>query len=108
MQEATSPMLGVEALRVLNAEHNVGAVPGSFAENITTMGINLTALPIGQRLQAGDALLEVVQIGKPLDGTHTYNFKGFSLLPKHGIFCRVLESGDVWRGASISLIREER
>lgn len=55
-------------------------------------------------MKVGEALLEVVQIGKPLDETHTYDFKGFSLLPTKGIFCRVLENGGVGRGDSIYLI----
>ena len=97
-------MLGIEAIRSLNLEHDAEAVPGSFAENITTMGIDLHSLPVGQRLKVGGALVEVVQIGKPLDEVHTYDFKGFSLLPTKGIFCRVLESGEVGRGDPICLI----
>ncbi len=96
-------LLGIESLRELNREHDVGAVPGSFAENITTMGIDLVSLSLGQRLRVGEATLEVVQIGKPPNAAHTYNFKGFSLLPTKGIFCRVIESGIVRPGDPISL-----
>lgn len=88
-------LLGIEAIRELNRDHDAGAVPGSFAENITTLGIDLVSLPLGRRLKIGEAVLEVVQIGKPLDTAHTYNFKGFSLLPTKGIFCRVIEGGIV-------------
>lgn len=96
-------LLGIESLRELNSEHDVGAVPGCFAENITTLGIDLVSLPLGQRLRVGEAILEVVQIGKPPDSAHTYNFKGFSLLPTSGIFCRVIQSGIVRPGDAISL-----
>ena len=41
-----------------------GLVPGIFAENITTEGMDLCHLPIGTRLEVGDAILEVTQIGK--------------------------------------------
>ena len=41
-----------------------GLVPGIFAENITTEGMNLCHLPLGTRLEVGDAILEVTQIGK--------------------------------------------
>ena len=105
LSEREVSMLGIEAIRSLNLEHDAEAVPGSFAENITTMGIDLPSLPVGQRLKVGEALLEVVQIGKPLDETHTYDFKGFSLLPTKGIFCRVLESGEVGRGDPIYLVK---
>ena len=105
LSEREVSMLGIEEIRSLNLEHDAEAVPGSFAENITTMGIDLPSLPVGQRLKVGEALLEVVQIGKPLDEAHTYDFKGFSLLPTKGIFCRVLESGGVGRGDSIYLIK---
>ncbi len=104
LSEREVSMLGVEAIRKLNLEHDAGAVPGSFAENITTIGIDLPDLPIGQRLRVGQALLEVVQIGKPLDEAHTYSFKGFSLLPTQGIFCRIVESGDVAQGDGIYLV----
>ena len=105
LSEREVSMLGIEAIRSLNLEHDAEAVPGSFAENITMMGIDLPSLPVGQRLKVGEALLEVVQIGKPLDETHTYDFKGFSLLPTKGIFCRVLESGEVGRGDPICLLK---
>ena len=104
LSEREVSLLGIEAIRSLNLEHDAEAVPGSFAENITTMGVDLPALSVGQRLKVGEAMLEVVQIGKPLDETHTYDFKGFSLLPTMGIFCRVLEDGGVGRGDSIYLI----
>jgi MOSC domain-containing protein YiiM len=104
ISEREVSLLGIEAIRALNQEHDAGAVPGSFAENITTLGVDLPLLTVGQRLKIGECMLEVVEIGKPLDEAHTYDFKGFSLLPTKGIFCRVLESGQVTRGDSICLI----
>ncbi len=64
---------------------------------------------VGDRLRVGPALLEVVQIGKPPDVAHTYNFQGVSILPREGVFCRVLEGGRVTRGDPIQVLpREER
>ena len=64
---------------------------GDFAENITTSGIDLVALPIGTRLQVGGALLEVTQIGKEC---HTrcaiYHQAGDCVMPKEGIFAKVI------------------
>ena len=52
----------------------------------------------------GTAELEVVQIGKPLDAAHTYNFQGVSILPHCGVFCRVLQGGRVARGDAIEVL----
>ena len=69
---------------------------GDFAENITTQGIDLAALPVGTRLAVGETLLEVTQIGKEC---HTrcaiYHQAGDCVMPKEGIFARVLRGGTV-------------
>ncbi len=69
---------------------------GDFAENITTEGIDLPALPIGTRLAVGETLLEVTQIGKEC---HTrcaiYQQAGDCVMPREGIFARVLCGGTV-------------
>lgn len=82
---------------------------GDFAENITTTGIDLVSLPIGSRLILGPALLEVTQIGKEC---HTrcaiYYQAGDCVMPKEGIFARVLKGGTVTAGVEISLIEPEK
>ena len=81
---------------------DVGA--GDFAENITTEGIDLVSLPIGTRLALGEALLEVTQIGKEC---HTrcaiYYQAGDCVMPKEGIFARVLKGGVVRCGESVAM-----
>ena len=76
---------------------NVG--PGDFAENITTLGIDVAALPIGTVLDLGEALVEVTQIGKEC---HTrcaiYYQAGDCVMPREGIFVRVLRAGRVAPG----------
>lgn len=73
---------------------DVGA--GDFAENITTSGIDLLALPVGSRLAIGDVILEISQIGKEC---HTrcaiYYQAGDCVMPKEGIFAKVLRGGVV-------------
>jgi MOSC domain-containing protein YiiM len=75
---------------------------GDFAENITTSGIDIVLLPIGFRLRVGEALLEVTQIGKEC---HTrcaiYQQAGDCVMPKEGIFARVLQDGTVKHGDRI-------
>jgi len=78
---------------------------GDFAENITTTGIDLVSLPIGTRLAIADTLLEVTQIGKEC---HTrcaiYYQAGDCVMPKEGIFARVLKGGNSTPGDSISVL----
>jgi len=81
--------------------------PGSFAENITTQGFELPTLPIGTRLRIGPTLLEVTQIGKPPhEHDVIHELVGDSVIPREGIFCRVLESGMVKAGDTITVLDE--
>ena len=95
-------LLALESIERANCEQGIEAVPGSFAENLTTQGLDLLSLQVGDRLQVGEALLEVVQIGKPPGVAHTYHFQGVSVLPTEGVFCRVVEGGWVRRGDEIA------
>ena len=78
---------------------------GDFAENITTCGIDLVSLPVGSRLTIGETLLEVTQIGKEC---HTrcaiYEQAGDCVMPKEGIFARVLRGGAISPGDRIERI----
>ncbi|BCS56072.1 MOSC domain-containing protein [Geobacter sp. SVR] len=75
---------------------------GDFAENITTQGIELVSLPIGARLEVGGTLLEVTQIGKEC---HTrcaiYYQAGDCVMPKEGIFARVITGGIIRPGDQV-------
>ena len=80
--------------------------PGDFAENITTEGLDLPAIPIGTRFTIGkDSLLEVTQIGKVC---HTrcaiYYQAGDCVMPKEGIFARVLQGSDIRVGDEIHVL----
>jgi MOSC domain-containing protein YiiM len=100
-------LLAIESLHKLCREAGISAEPGSFAENITTEGIDLTSLPVGSQLQVGEAKLAVVQIGKDPSQPHTYGYQGYSLLPTEGVFCKVIESGEVKAGDFIKLIYDK-
>jgi MOSC domain-containing protein YiiM len=97
-------LLAIESIQRLCQETGIRTGPGRFAENITTEGMDLTSLPIGSKLQVGEARLLVIQIGKDPSQAHPYNYQGYSLLPKEGVFCKVTESGDVKIGDPIKLI----
>ena len=70
---------------------------GDFAENLTTEGIDLPALPIGTRLKVGDeVLLEVTQIGKVChDRCNIFYTVGDCVMPREGIFAKVLVGGEI-------------
>jgi len=72
--------------------------PGIFAENLTTRGIDLSRLPVGSRLRVGPALLEVTQIGKEChQGCAIRQAVGDCVMPRRGVFARVLEGGEISR-----------
>jgi MOSC domain-containing protein YiiM len=83
----------------------LGVDAGDFAENLTTRGIDLPSLPIGTRLAVGDVLIEVTQIGKEC---HTrcaiYHQAGDCVMPKEGIFARVLRGGVVKPGDRVEVL----
>jgi len=106
LSEREVSLLALESIERANQEHGIGAGPGSFAENLTTQGIDLPSLRVGDQLRTGPTQLEVVQIGRPPSAAHTYGFHGVSILPSEGVFCRVLEGGWVRRGDEITLVAE--
>jgi molybdopterin adenylyltransferase len=83
-------------------EHKAGREMehGEFAENITTEGIELATACILDRFHIGEAILEVTQIGKECHGSGCAIFRevGKCVMPKEGIFCRVIKGGEVKTG----------
>jgi MOSC domain-containing protein YiiM len=81
--------------------------PGDFAENITTSGIELVSLPIGTRLQAGsEVTLEITQIGKKChSGCAIFKEIGNCIMPKEGVFARVITGGTIRSGDEIQLLK---
>lgn len=79
--------------------------PGDFAENITTEGIELPALPVGTRLKLGEeVLLEVTQIGKVChERCDIYYAAGDCVMPREGIFASIIDGGTVKVGDSITV-----
>ena len=93
----------IDKMRKLGLE--VG--PGDFAENLTTEGVELASLPVGTEIAIGkDILLEVTQIGKECHrGCAIYKQTGTCIMPKEGIFARVLGGGPVRVGDEIRIER---
>ena len=98
-------LLAMESIEKIRAK-GLDVGPGDFAENITTRGIDLVNLPIGTRLKVGEeVLMEVTQIGKEC---HTrcaiYYQAGDCVMPREGIFTKVLKGGRVKKSDPIVVI----
>jgi MOSC domain-containing protein YiiM len=81
---------------------------GAFAENIITRGIDLNTLKIGDRLQIGETVvLEITQIGKEChnSGCAIKKATGDCIMPREGIFARVIQGGEVSKELTISVIQ---
>ncbi|HHW01132.1 MAG TPA: MOSC domain-containing protein [Clostridiaceae bacterium] len=98
-------LLGQESIDKMKALGIKGLCTGKFAENITTEGIELYSLKVGTRLKIGDALLEVTQIGKECyQKCAIYHQVGECVMPREGIFARVIKGGTVKAGDSIDIL----
>ena len=86
-------------------ERGADVSPGSFGENLTTQGIDLPLLPVGTILTTSrGASLEVTQIGKVChDRCAIYKAVGDCVMPREGIFVRVLEGGTISPGDTITV-----
>jgi len=82
---------------------------GDFAENITTSGIDLLALPIGSKITIGDkTLLEISQHGKVCHKPCAiYHQAGTCVMPKEGIFAKVIKGGEIKTGDPIITITDK-
>ncbi len=79
--------------------------PGDFAENVTVAGIDLPALPVGTRLRVGAALLEITQIGKEChERCAIYLQAGDCVMPREGVFARVIRGGAVAAGDAVEVV----
>ena len=91
----------------INKIKNMGidVVPGDFAENLTTEGIDLPSLPIGTKLLVGDGIvLRVTQIGKECHARCAiFKQVGDCVMPREGIFTEVLTEGEIKVGDTIKV-----
>lgn len=83
--------------------------PGDFAENLTTQGIDLCSLPIGTKFRVGKGVvLEMTQIGKECHkGCAIRELVGDCIMPREGIFAKVIRGGTVKPGDTIKIVEEK-
>lgn len=101
-------LLAMESIQKMrNMGYEVG--PGDFAENITCEGIELISLPVGTQITVGDkVILEISQIGKECHtGCAIFKQTGKCIMPKEGVFARVIYGGEVNTGDAINVINQD-
>jgi len=100
-------LLAMESIRKIR-DKGLDVEPGDFAENITTEGILLWKLPIGKRLKLGkDVVAEVTQIGKECHNRCSiYHQVGDCVMPREGIFVRILGGGIIEPGDTIESVEQ--
>lgn len=102
-------MLAEESIDTMRAQGLKNLYAGIFAENINTEGIELKTLPVGTRLEVGECLLAVTQIGKEChnDGCAIQKATGHCVMPTDGIFTIVLRGGTVRGGDDITILKQD-
>lgn len=91
-------LLASESIGKMRAK-GLSVGPGDFAENITVEGFNLPAVRLGDRIRVGKAVLEISQIGKEChDRCAIYFQAGDCVMPREGVFARVIRGGKVAPG----------
>ena len=78
---------------------------GAFGENLLVSGIDFRTLPVGTRLGAGDVVLEITQIGKEChSGCAIMKTMGECIMPREGVFARVIRGGIISVGDEMVLL----
>lgn len=100
-------LLGIESINKMIAK-GAKVAPGDFAENITTEGINLFELSIGSRLKLGEsAELEVTQFRKKCHSEcEIFKQIGDCIMPREGVFAKVIKAGWIKVGDIIEVITD--
>ncbi|WP_305297480.1 MOSC domain-containing protein [Parvibacter caecicola] len=97
-------LLAFEKIQGFNAQ-GAGVVDGAFGENIVVEGFDLKTLPIGTRFKSGEVELELTQVGKECHShCAIYHKMGDCIMPREGVFCRVLHGGRLMVGDSFEIV----
>ena len=98
-------LLSVDSVAKLQEKLDFELKHGAFAENILVEGMAVHTLPVGTRLRIGEALCEVTQIGKECHSDCAIRkAAGDCVMPREGIFVKVLESGSIAKGDAVEVV----
>lgn len=91
----------IEAFRARGAQ----VADGAFGENLVVAGIDFRSLPLGTRFGCNDVVLELTQIGKECHaGCAIYKAMGECIMPKEGVFTKVLHGGTISVGDELTVL----
>ena len=95
----------IDKMRALGLELS----PGDFAENLTVTGMRLLDLPVGTKLRVGEeVILEISQIGKTChSGCAIFKAVGACVMPKEGVFARVIRNGTIRTGDFVEILNRD-
>ena len=99
-------LLGIESVKRLEEITGLKFPSGAFAENILTQGAELYKLSVGTKIKIGTALCEITQIGKECHSDCAIRkATGDCVMPREGIFVKVLEDGETKSGDMITIMK---
>ncbi|MEF9946528.1 MAG: MOSC domain-containing protein [Lachnospiraceae bacterium] len=95
----------IEAFRARGAE----VADGAFGENLVVEGIDFKILPIGTLFQCNDVILELTQIGKEChQGCEIFQKMGDCIMPREGVFTKVIQGGRIEVGDILSIVNQQQ
>ena len=95
----------IEAFRARGAE----VADGAFGENLVVEGFDFKNLPVGTRFQCNEVILEMTQIGKECHhGCEIFQKMGDCIMPREGVFTKVLHGGIIKEGDMLEIMEEEK
>ena len=100
-------LLSADKIEAFN-KRGANVIPGAFGENLVVEGFDFRALPVGTLLRCNDVLLEMTQIGKECHShCEIYKKMGECIMPREGVFARVLEPGTISVGDEMTIVPRE-
>ena len=100
-------LLSADKIDAFN-KRGANVIPGAFGENLVVEGFDFRALPVGTLLRCNDVLLEMTQIGKECHShCEIYKKMGDCIMPREGVFARVLEPGTISVGDEMTIVPRE-
>jgi MOSC domain-containing protein YiiM len=93
----------VEEFRARGAQ----VADGAFGENLVVAGYDFKSMPIGTKFRCNDVLLELTQVGKECHShCEIYKVMGDCIMPREGVFTRVLHGGTISVGDTLTVVEE--
>lgn len=98
-------LLSYDKIQEFN-ERGAGVIDGAFGENLVVEGFDFKHLPVGTKFSCNEVILEMTQIGKECHShCEIYKKMGECIMPREGVFARVLQGGVIHEGDEMTIIQ---